>query len=519
MVLIAIGLIIPVPLSAETPRPEQQMEDYFDMLVSGNFESAGYMWSPVAQERSTRFGIEFDDIIIKADCSSPIMRDLELMKDYLYQPVSRKTRLPDSSCFRTDFTALVLGQKIEHPYYLCFENGYYWLTFPQEVYCSDWPVVESEYLRVHYYPPFGSYVHPVVLREADRYIEMIFDSLGMEKDKIRMIKDKKIEYFYCPDENFVNKITGFTVKGTLDLASNDIISSFFPHYHEIVHLLVNIKIQRLPLYTLPLLREGIAVELAGRWGKLPGALLELGSFVLQHEIIDFDSVLTMKGFQDNATSDIVYPVAGLFSSYLVEKIGMESYLALYWAFSGKFDQVYGLKDNQIENLLIKAVGMSSWEELRSDFDDFAKRKVTEYAEMLPGNLAKGKEVFVSDRLSVREDKHWVSFECHAPAGTAVAGNLLFNRENEMAQAASILFEEQYNREFPFEAYRFGIRYDKNEVGLYDYATNHLVAKYIWGISPSELYYDSTANTVNFKVRKDLLDGQLPSQEDHLFLTY
>ncbi|MDF1544097.1 MAG: hypothetical protein P1R58_03225 [bacterium] len=504
---------------AEAQRPEQQMADYFDMLVSGNYESASYMWSEAARERSTRFGIEFDNIVVKADCASPIVRNLSVMKDFLHQPVRKKAALGETNCFRTDFEALVLGQVVKHSYYLCFEKGYYWLTYPQEVYCSEWPVIESKYLRVHYHPSLESSLHSVILDEADKYVEMICDSLQMDQESMKLLGERKMEYFYCQNETMVEKITGFHIKGTVDLGSNDIISSFFPHYHEMVHLLVNIKLRKLPMYTVPLFREGIAVQLAGRWGKMSGALLELGSFVLQHEIIDLDSILTMSGFEENATSDIVYPVAGLISSYLIDEIGMEKYMNLYWAASWSFESIDALSEEQVRKLLITALGLETWDDFREGLAAYGEKRTTEYADMLPGAIEKGKRIVENEKMTIRADGTWISFECSAPPGTPVAGNVLFDEVEGLTGSKSELFEEQYQSEIPFESYRFGVRYDQNEAGLYDYATNHLVAKYIWGISPSELYFDSTANQVSFKVRKKLLDQKLPSQDHYKLLDY
>jgi len=69
-----------------------------------------------------------------------------------------------------------------------------------------------------------------------------------------------------------------------------------------------------------------------------------------------------------------------------------------------------------------------------------------------------------------------------------------------------LFAKQYSGGSVFEGYRYGIRYDQNEVGLYDYATGQLLAKYIWGITPSDEYFDEPNNRVMVKFRSALIDN-------------
>ena len=62
-----------------------------------------------------------------------------------------------------------------------------------------------------------------------------------------------------------------------------------------------------------------------------------------------------------------------------------------------------------------------------------------------------------------------------------------------------------------------MRFDRNEAGLYDYATNQLVAKYIWGITPSEEYFNAEQHTISIKFRKSLLNERLPGEEDYRLL--
>ena len=164
-----------------------------------------------------------------------------------------------------------------HNYYTRKHGRHYWLTAPQEYIAREWPVKSSKFFRVHCHPNVDKYVHRAGLDELDRFVEKTAELLKMSGDDLDMIEQEKIEYFYCDSDTTVRQITGQLTRGLLDLATSDIITATFPHHHELVHLLVNIKLKKLPLFTLPLLREGVAVKYGGRWGKRPEALHSLAA--------------------------------------------------------------------------------------------------------------------------------------------------------------------------------------------------------------------------------------------------
>jgi len=99
----------------------------------------------------------------------------------------------------------------------------------------------------------------------------------------------------------------------------------------------------------------------------------------------------------------------------------------------------------------------------------------------------------------------------------VKGSLLFSHDKRLDGKPSVLFTEQFDDRRPFEGYRYAVRFDENEAGLYDYATNRLLAKYIWGISPSEEYFDRESRTIAVKFRRDLVDGRMPARGDCVLL--
>ena len=314
------------------------------------------------------------------------------------------------------------------------------------------------------------------------------------------------------DETIEN-ITGTRVKGTFDLPSNDIISTFFPHYHEVVRLLVNYRLRHLPLSTHPLLREGLALYYGGRWGTAPAALMDLGGFLYRQKVVEIDSLLTVKGFDNHAASDIAYPVAGLFTAYLINKIGHSQYMDLYLALSGGIETVQSLSDSAVQQALLKACHSSTWKVLLDDFDQFITKRSSQQAVMLPGGIDNGNSLVKKDGLAVAGNTEWLVFEFSTNSSQPPTGNLLFGLDQRLSGSYTVMFDEQYQGKRPFDGYRFGVRFDQNEAGLYDYASNQVIAKYILGITPSDDYYDPKQNKITIKLKKELVGDLLPSENN------
>ena len=490
----------------------KMLSQYFELLAADNFEIAHDMWLPEVQERSSRFGIEYEGCPLRIDCNSPVVQNLDRVRYDLLPPVKRYKGL-ERRWVELEFDRVAAGLPIHYNYYAYATGDWSWLGYRQDMYIHTWDSVESKYFRVHMHPSVTKYMNPVALADADRFVEAMCDTLDMPSDLRKEIAEKKIEYFFCAGDSVVEKLTGHLTKGMLDLPTNDVISAVFPHYHEVTHLLVNMKLHRLPLYTLPMLREGIAVRYGGRWGKHPASLAQLAKFLYREELVPFDSVLTYTGFDEQAGADIVYPVAGLFTAYLLDRLGQDKYFELYRSLSGKYDDLAALTTDKVEGVIATALGKGSWADVITDFNSFIDDD-SALMTAVPGKLDKGKSIAKGDGYQVREDGKWLGFE-FTPTMTddgKVSGNLLFAKADDLQENPSSLFEEQYQAKEPFEGYRYGVRFDQNEIGLYDYATNCLIAKYIWGVTPSDDYLDKDKGTVTVKFSKWLFDGGLPSDK-------
>ncbi len=508
-------------LAAEGQEPHlssvPMLSSYFDMMVSGNFESAGFFWNRAAQDRSAKLGIKYENIPLKIDCTSPIVQDLKVMKEYLQPPVKRFENLFDGKFQKLFYSAIVRGNLVEHTYFAEYDGKYYWLTYPQDVYAGNWPIKESEYFRLHIHPDLEKFCNSIMIEEADRFVAQLADTLGLSEYDRRHLQSVKIDFYYCKTDEQVEEITGQKTRGVYDKASNDIISSFFPHHHEVVHLLVDYRLRQLPLFVHPLFEEGLAVHYGGRWGKSTESLMPLGIYLYNEGLVTLDSLLSYQGFRNSAESDIAYPLAALFNRFIWERIGREKYLALYRKLSGSYKELSVLPVDSVKHLILGSVSISTWDELVAGFNDYLKPyKLNKYA-AVPGNSGKGKKLIDSQSAVVRNEGEWLEFEFRSESEPK--GNLLFGHSESPKIAVSAMFTEHYGDEVPYEGYRFGVRFDVNEAGLYDYATNMLLAKYIAGVDPSPHYFDQPNHKITFRIKKNLTNGILPSETDYKFLNH
>ena len=491
--------------------------DYFDMLASGNMETAQMMWTSEAQERSSRFGIEYIDIPLKVDCGSPIVRNLDVMINYLVPPVKTYNDLENGAFARMLYSSVVGSREVEHHYYVKKGGDWYWLCYPQDYYANSWPVVESRYFRVHVHPDRLPYVHNALLETSDVLLEKLALTLKLPKIKLDRIALNKIEFFYCGSDKDVEDITGKSTWGTIDLASNDIISASFPHLHELAHLLINMKLQKLHLYTLPLIREGAAVCYGGRWGKDAEALMDLAAFLYRQGLVELDSVLTYTGFEQHADIDIAYPVVGLFITYLVDELGQDRFIDLYKSFTMPMDSLARLTTEQIQASIAGSASKESWPDVLAGFDQFIDSRFDSLADAAAGVVRDGRSLISDGAVTVREDGDWVGFE-FSVSGNPAQGSFCFVMDDRMKGKKSALFDEHFGDRQQFDGYRYAVRFDQNEAGLYDYASNRLLAKFIAGISAPGDYINSERGTITIKFRRHLLGDQLPAKEDFSLLS-
>jgi hypothetical protein len=484
------------------------MNEYYDLLASGNYESASYMWQKASLARSQRFGIAYDKISLKTDCNSPIVRNLEYLKKGMYSPYSRVEGL-GKGYVKVHYSAKIGTDTIGYTYFAANDGKYLWLVYPQDYYGRTWDVVESEFLRIHVHFDKTKSLNPVVLEAADQFIRNTADSLQLSPTDLALLKANKIEYYYCDSTKTVGDISGTDTEGTFDMASDDIISARFPHFHELVHFLVAFKLRVQAMYTLPIMREGVAVMYGGRWGRSASSLYALGAFVYQNQLVAMDSLLTMDGFAALSGADVNYPVAGILSAFLKDKLGIDGYFKVYRALSTDYDSLHAMTADQVKTRMAAAAGYADWAALQHDFEAYLTSFATAHGDVAAGDVS-GSSLLKNKAVEVKDSKDWITVVAHGDTAAPI-GTILFGKDQRLN--GSDLFALQFSEGVPFEGYRYAIRWDANEAGLYDYATNQITAKYILGVTPDSLYYTAVDKKLAIRFKKALFNNIMPNEAD------
>ncbi len=509
----------------------RMLQEYIELVQEGNLESARMHWSPYAQERAGRLGIHYDGISIKADLNSPLVK---LARFHPQIALKSGGRL-DSTFLRMQVEAKHNSETSSYQYYAIWLDGYPWLTFPQDYVAEGWPIQKSRYFRFHINPGKQQYVNQIAIESLDSFVDSLGKRLDISKKQMHTLAEKKIDYYYCADEQEVERITGAPVRGLYDLAADALITSALPHYHEVTHLLINYRLQSMPLTTLPLLREGMATYLGGRSTSSSSTLMDMGAYLYRLEVVDVDSLLELMAFHTDIDASISYSAAALFMKSLVETYGMEKTLSCYLALSGNLDQTRQLSSDSIRQVFENRLG-ASW-------DDITKRFQSRYISgafhdeapdvyLRPGlsGLAVGDSTrlsqmgLASDPLDehVRESRFKtlrnvtliqsgdrVFVRARPDNAGELKATILFEKLDSTVFPASVLFEEQFRDSPAFQGYRFGVRFDNHEAGVYDYATSTLLAKFLTSFDPSAPYFNPADSTVSFSFPLTLVKNVSP----------
>ncbi|PKK82942.1 MAG: hypothetical protein CVT49_11155 [candidate division Zixibacteria bacterium HGW-Zixibacteria-1] len=491
-------------IAADETKAQEIIYYYLDLLRSGNFESAAGLWEPSCLEQSNRLGIKYDGIPIKADCVSPFVYNYENMKIFLPDGIVAKAVL-DSNTIRWKLEGALDSEKITYYYYTTLIGDYYWIIPPHYYYSKGWPVTESKYFRFFINPDRLSHYNELIARSLDDMVESLAAELIMSDEKLNLLADKKIDYYLCLDDREAENLSGMNNKEGYDRGFDIIITRFIPDFHKVALLLLNYELQNPPLFTLPLIREGLATCFVGQWQRAPEVVFDFGDYILKYDIVELDSILTYDQFLDKTSGDITNPVGACLAKYIYSQLGEERFFDLYRSLSGDYKTVSSLSCDDIKRTIEMALNQP-WPDIKSGFLDFMEKRRSRHGLIYPGETTTEKVLINDSGLVLSVSDKWLKIEYRNESDNRMEMNLLLDKEPQLADKKSMLFDEQYKTNYGFEGFRFGIKFDKNEIGLYDYAVNQIKAKFIDDPGIESPYYDSTENKITAYFDLELIGG-------------
>lgn len=283
---------------------------------------------PDELESAKRLGITFEDTPNKSMISFDIPENLKADIRNGHQTYSVEIVSPEPGFEKV----IVKFSGTDDTVNFLFQDGC--LISPVRYHTRNWKVTDSEYFR--FFSNCSGFPTRQIMNNLDHYFEEMGSLLAFSPDKIERVRRQKLKYIFCQDQEEFRQLTGHTARGMGLLSDDAIITTYAAHTHEIMHLMINLKLQSLPLYTHPFFQEGFAVAFGGRGGRVPEVILNLGHFLFVSNMVTVEELLSVSGFKQLHPS-LSYPAAGLYNRFLFDELGLERYIELYQIYSGSPD--------------------------------------------------------------------------------------------------------------------------------------------------------------------------------------
>ncbi len=463
-------------------QPEEVFDKYLQAMIDKRWNDAENCWLPLVISASKRLGITFTDVRAKYDCASPVHKYLEAIRDGIAE-----AKVVDIS--RHDDWAQLTVQLASHSdslsvtYYAVESDDGWRLAAPIYLFTKGWRKQHTQYATIYYND--SSKINRHAYDALDRFVESQGRKLGLSDDDLALLESRKIDYFLC-NEDEIKKLTGYDTRGMGEFQYDAVITRHLPHEHELVHLLVNYALKKLPLYTLPFMQEGSACYLGGRWGRSREVIMYTGYINLAYDFCQMEDILTYNDFHATiGIPDVSYPISALFVGYLIEKAGTVKFMELYLNLSGTDREIQSFDLAYIKKTIEEVCGLP-WAEIEKGFEDY--RKQYSHSGIKPAEISPegNPDIEISGEGSVVSvwdlggKYHFdIQLSPDVKGGTVLFDDSSYNQDAAYRGALFVEHhpQEKYNGEW------FGLCFSPEEIGLYDYLCDKLQAKYIPSLSP------------------------------------
>jgi hypothetical protein len=477
--LVTTALIFTELVAQTTPASKQSSIDkFFKKLISDTTDLSKYCDNSEFVN-SMRLGIKYEGVKNKFLISYDIDKNVkDKISNGSYNYELKKVNADNKGYEQVTFT--VPGLNYRKEFY--FHDGKY--ISPVTFFTKSWKRLTTRYFSfiISDTTHFNNYSSD----QLEQYCEGMLSLLKIPESEKDLLKSQKIKYIVCQDSAEIKKITGFNTRGIYLLAGDEIISTFNCHFHELAHLLMNFKIKNNSLFCLPFLQEGFASATGGRGGIARTIITDVGYFLEKSGYIPYNSIITYRDFSSEDAS-VTYPVAALYSLFLMNELGIESYIGLYRSYSGNFDFV--------SNITTEEVKLPSVEKYKKFLNKF-KRNEDVKPESSPN---KTKKVYSGSEGEIFDENDYYLFK--------IKGDISLKSNEYFQGYKSARFEEL----FPTALYsgeKYLISVQLREVKIYNLFTNNLIATYSTGLSFDQKTIPNEGGYFEFLVKKDIFNEGL-----------
>ena len=304
--------------------PAQAVADYVAALRSGDRAAARTAWRPTNLGRADALGVRYQGVPLKIDGDSFL--GAMAADDRVQVEAAGPHPLADLLMAPPELaTVQVRTRDRSHIYLLAAEAGTWHLAAPVSLALEDCArregaVAVGRYVRAVTGPGMDGSVP--ALAALDSFVAVTLERLAVPAERRRLLEREKIDYLYVPPP-WVELLAGAPTVGVANLQLDVVVTHHPCHLHELAHILVNFWLEDLPLYTQPVLQEGLAVHLGGRWGRSPQFMGQVGKMFLESGFVPAEGMLTRSGFYDLG-ADLSYPAAGVVAGWLLDASGPDA---------------------------------------------------------------------------------------------------------------------------------------------------------------------------------------------------
>jgi hypothetical protein len=483
------------------------LSDYIAAVRLGDLAQAASCWRRADVVSADRLGIRYRQMPLKVDGDSPLWLHARALRDgraacRAGTPVAVPGPAPRVT------QALVLGSDadtVRFTYHFAREDGRWRLTSPVALAQAGRDVATATQIRlvdVRAAAVSGEVLDRLVV-SLDSCVADIAARLSLDDAVRGRLVAGKLGYLLAdPDE--VARLASAPTVVVANLQQDVVITSHPCHAHELAHLVVNAWLSDLPPFMLPLLQEGTAVQLGGRWGRHPRVMERLGRTTLSDGWVALDDLLTRDGFLAQP-ADLTYAPAGVFVGFILEQYGAAGLRAACLAAGGDAESLSRLDADAVQARLAGALG-TDWAKMAAAFAAYAARPVS--SGIAPGWTMK--DDAAATRLAAGDLRVTIDdADLTAPVGISVQaadggspqGAILFGG-GPVDAPVNALFSEH----FPGRTYRgetHALIFTRDEAKLYDYRLQMLVALHAEGFWPSDSYVVQDGAGLRLRVDRSL----------------
>ncbi len=465
---------------------------YLAAVVAGDTVAASSCWRASDVAGAARLGTACRDLPLKVDGDSPLWW---ARSGAPAAPPPFRRLAPVAAGDGTVTVSLVVGDRADttrFDYHLARDHGAWRLASPVALAAeAAGDPVEGRFVRLH-----GVGAAPgrpataagrALLATLDSCVVAMLDRLGAGADLRTRLETGKLGYLLLPPAD-VARLAGAPTVGVANLQQDVVVTSHPCHAHELAHLVVNAWLRRAPAFMLPLLQEGVAVQLGGRWGRHPRVLERVGRTAIDAGWVALDDLLERDAF-GGLPADLSYAPAGVFAGHVLDTFGTEGLRRACLAASGTLPEVAGWGRDVIRQRLADAL-TSDWGAIA---EGFARRAAVPAGTGLSAGLTAALPAAATEACSdsfcfaVAAGEAAVDIVFTAAPGAPAEGALLFGG-GDAPVGPNALFAEHFPGR-PWQGQTHGLLVSPDEARLYDYRLQLLVALHAEGFWPDPAWRD------------------------------